>query len=175
MVNVDTLNEIINGVVISLAAVIIILIVYNLYKWITKVRKPTYMINIIIRANSDYLIRHKTNKLNFKFKMWKGEYNVNKDVIYLKRRNVLRKIFDKIRHRIDKECLILFYLGEPNAIQVTPGKTDPVLINTVRTSRIYGKALKEIVARAMERKGVIFMVILIIIISLAVTKYLGYW
>jgi hypothetical protein len=141
-----------------------------------KMIKAPYLINIVIRMSADQIIKHRSNTLDFNLKLHGQKYEVRKNYLYLKQKGPIGGIYDRIVKGITQEYMIIFLDNEAQAIELTKGKRDPQIVYSVRNARILSQALREMVGRVVaDRKNVIFFIIVLVIVTLAVTKYLGYW
>lgn len=102
------------------------------------------------------------------------EYNVRPEGFYKKPRNPLRLLFDLFRG-VKASYLILFWEDEADFIEIPQVAVAPLILERVRTSRILGKALKELFKESLlGGRGIIFIVIIFVAVAIFVLRTMGY-
>lgn len=136
--------------------------------------KP-YLIEIVIitEGKNIHLVK-RSEHLDF-IQTFDGiNYEVSTGNLYAKNPDLLESLIMRIQH-IESKYLIIFWEGMPGAITIPSGKVNPQVLARVRTSRVLGRALKEMFrASLLNNKGLIFMFIVFGVAAIIVLKMVGY-
>lgn len=133
-------------------------------------------VEIVIKsANANYHIQKKgVDKSDFKEEYNHFDYNVRQEGFYKKPRNPIMLLIDLFRG-IKSRYLILFWENEPDFIEIPDVTVAPLILERVRTSRILGKALKELFKDSLlGGRGIIFIVIVFVAVAIFVLRTMGY-
>lgn len=133
-------------------------------------------VEIVIKsAKANYHIQRKgIEKPDFKEPYNNFDYNVRQEGFYKKPRNPLLLLFDLFRG-VKARYIILFWEGEADFIEIPDAAVAPLILERVRTSRILGKALKELFKDSLlGGRGIIFIVIIFVAVAIFVLRTMGY-
>lgn len=130
---------------------------------------------VIKSSNANYYIQKKgLEKSDFQETYNHFTYNVRQEGFYKKPRSPLRLVLDLFRG-VKASYLILFWENEADFIEIPDVTVAPLILERVRTSRILGKALKELFKDSLlGGRGIIFIVIIFVAVAIFVLRTMGY-
>lgn len=136
--------------------------------------KPYLVETVIICKGYNVHIKHRKQALKFKFKHGAHTYTVEDGSIFEKNKDLLDLVKFRLQG-IKAAYLALFWEGEPKAVRMEKSQVNPQVLARVRTSRVLGRALKEMFKSSiLDNKGLVFFIIAFGVIAILILRAQGY-
>lgn len=136
--------------------------------------KPYLIETVIICQGYNAHTSHRKDTLNFTFKHDSKTYEVRDGSIFEKNKSIFDHLVFRIQG-ITSAYLALYWEGEPKAVKMDKSQVNPQVLARVRTSRVLGRALKEMFKSSiLDNKGLVFFIIAFGVIAILILRAQGY-
>lgn len=137
-------------------------------------RKPYLVRIVIIGQGRNIHLERRTSQLDFIEKYYGKNYRVTQGHLYAKVPGFIERQVMRLQG-IKTKYLILFWANQAEPVEIPRGSVNPQVLARVRTSRILGRALREMFkVGVLENKGLLFIVIAFLAVGVIVARMMGY-
>lgn len=139
-----------------------------------KLKPNHYMIEVLIIGETANFHRTiKTKKLDLFFNHFDTRYHISRENLFHKKPGLFRKAWDLFKG-VKARYLIVYWEGQEIPLNTSPATVSPKILETVRTSRALGKAIKELFKTdLLSGRGIIFVIIAFLAVAVFILRMQG--